>query len=186
MRPHRPQHARLPCPSLSPRICLNSCLLSRGCCPTISPSAAPFLLLPSIFPSIRVFSSESALCIRWPKFWSFSFTISPSTERSGLISLRMDWLDLLAAQGTLKSRLQHRSLEASVLPCSAFLMVQLSCPYMTMELSSSAFSAGGVYSPSTHTLVLWAVDTAPGPFLVDGLGWTWGPFLVDGLGWTWV
>ena len=89
------------------------------------------LLLPSIFPSIRVFSNESALCIRWPKYWSFSFNISPSNELSGLISFRMDCLDLLAVQGTLKSLLQHHSSKASVLWCSAFFMVQLSHLYMT-------------------------------------------------------
>ena len=91
----------------------------------------PLLLLPSIFPSIRIFSNESALHIRWPKNWSFSFSISPSSEHLGLISFRMDWLDLLAVQGTLKSLLQHHSSKASVLQCSAFLMVQLSHPYMT-------------------------------------------------------
>ena len=91
----------------------------------------PLLLLPSIFPSIRVFSNESALCIRWQKFWSFSFNISPSNEHSGLISFRMDWLDLLAVQGTLKSLLQHHSSKASILQCSPFLIVQLSLPYMT-------------------------------------------------------
>jgi len=91
----------------------------------------PLLLLPSIFPSIRVFSSESVLHIRWPKYWSFSFNISPSKEYSGLISFRMDWLDLLAIQGTLKSLLQHHSSKASILWCSAFFMVQLSYPYMT-------------------------------------------------------
>ena len=85
----------------------------------------PLLLLPLIFPSIRVFSNESALCIRWPKYWSCSFSISPSNEYSGLISFRMDWLDLLAVQGTLKSLLQHHSSKASVLQCSAFFMVQL-------------------------------------------------------------
>ena len=82
----------------------------------------PLLLLPSIFPSIRVFSNESALCIRWPKYWSFSFNISPSNEYSGLIFFRMDWLDLLAVQGTLKSFLQHHSSKASILQCSAFFM----------------------------------------------------------------
>ena len=91
----------------------------------------PFLLLPSIFPSIRVFSNESGLHIRWPKYWSFSFSISPSNEYSGLISFRIDWLDLLAVQGTLKSLLQHHSSKASILQCSAFFMVQLSHPYMT-------------------------------------------------------
>ena len=91
----------------------------------------PLLLPPSIFPSIRLFSNESALCIRWPKYWSFSFNISPSNEHSGLISFRMDWLDLLAVQGTLKSLLQHHSSIASILLPSAFFIVQLSHPYMT-------------------------------------------------------
>ena len=93
----------------------------------------PFLLLPSIFPSIRVFSNESVLCIRWPKYWSFSFNISPSDVYSGLISFRIDWLDLLAVQGTLKSLLQHHSSKASILQCSAFFIVQLSHAYMTTE-----------------------------------------------------
>ena len=91
----------------------------------------PLLLLPSIFPSIRVFSNESALLIRWPKYWSFSFNISPSKEHPGLISFRMVWLDLLVVQGTLKSLLQHHSLKASILQRSAFFIVQLSHPYMT-------------------------------------------------------
>ena len=91
----------------------------------------PFLLLPSIFPSIRVFSNESALHVRWPKYWSFSFNISPSNEHAGLVSFRMDWLDLLAVQGTLKSLLQHHSSKASILQCSALFIVQLSHPYMT-------------------------------------------------------
>ena len=93
------------------------------CCPPLLP--------PSIFPSIRVFSSESVLCIRWPKYWSFSFSISPSNEYSGLISFMMDWLDLLAVQGTLKSLLQHHSSKPLILQCSAFFIVQLSYPYMT-------------------------------------------------------
>ena len=91
----------------------------------------PLLLLPSIFPSIRVFSNESALSIRWPKYWSFSFNISPTKEHPGLISFRMDWLDLLAVQGTLKSLLQHHSSRASILQRAAFFTVQLSHPYMT-------------------------------------------------------
>ena len=93
----------------------------------------PLLLLPSIFPSFRVFSSESALHIRWPKYWSFSFTISPSKEYSGLISFRIDWWDLLTVQGTLKSLLQQHSSKAPIFWCSAFFMVQLSHPYMTTE-----------------------------------------------------
>ena len=91
----------------------------------------PLLLLPSIFPNIRVFSNESVLRIRWPKYWSFSFSISPSSEYSALISFRMDWLDLLAVQGTLRSLFQHHSSKASILRCSAFFIVQLSHPYMT-------------------------------------------------------
>ena len=103
----------------------------------------PLLLLPSIFPSIRVFSNESALSIRWPKYWSFSFSISPSNEHPGLISFRMDWLDLLAVQGTLKSLLQHHSSKASILLYSAFFTVQLSHPYMntgkTIALTRQTF-----------------------------------------------
>ena len=91
----------------------------------------PLLLLPSILPGIRIFSNESVLCLRWPKYWSFNFSISPANEYSGLISLRIDSLDLLAVQGTLKSLLQHRSSKASILWCSAFFVVQLSHPYMT-------------------------------------------------------
>ena len=91
----------------------------------------PLSLLPSIFPSIRVFSNESALCIRWPKYWSFSFNISPSSEHSELISSKMDWLDLLAVQGTLKNLLQHHNSKASILQHSAFFIVQFSHPYMT-------------------------------------------------------
>ena len=91
----------------------------------------PLLLMPSIFPSIRVFSNGLALCIRWPKYWSFSFSISPANNYSGLVSFRLDWFDLTAVQGTLKSLLQHHSSKASVLQCSAFVMVQLSHTYMT-------------------------------------------------------
>ena len=111
LQPHGLQHIRLPCPSPSPRACSNSCLLSLWCRPTIS-FHRHLLLLPSIFLSIRVFSNESAPCIRWPKYWSFS--ISPSSEYLGLISFRVDWFDLFAVQGTLKSLLQHHSLKASI------------------------------------------------------------------------
>ena len=116
---HGLQHTRLPCPSLSSRICPSSCSLSRWCHPTIS-SCRP-LLLPSILPSIRVFSNESGLHIRWPKYWSFSFNIIPFNEHPGLISFRVDWLYLLAVQGTLKSLLQHRSSKASILTALSFL-----------------------------------------------------------------
>ena len=131
LRPHEWKHARPPClsntnfqsstkpMSIESVIPSNHLILFR-----------PLLLLPSIFPSIRVFSNESALHIRWPKYWSFSFSISPSNEYSGLISFRMDWLDLLAVQGTLKSLLQHHSSKAQF-RCSAFFTVQLSHPYMS-------------------------------------------------------
>ena len=109
LRPHGLQHARPPCPSPTP-IYPNSCPSSWWCHPTISSSVVrPLLLLPSIFPSIRVFSNESALAIRWPMYWNFSFCISPSNEYSGLIFFRMDWFDLLAVQGTLKSLFQHHN-----------------------------------------------------------------------------
>ena len=127
--PHEPQHARPPYPSPTPGVHPNPRPLGCWCHPTIS-SCHPLLLLLSIFPIIRVFSNESALCIRWPKYWSFSFNISPSDEHPGLI-FRMDWLDLLAVQGILKSLLQYQSSKASVLQCSAFFTVQLSHSYMT-------------------------------------------------------
>ena len=127
--PHGLQHARLPCPSPIPGACSNSCPSSQWCHSTIL--FFPLLLLPSIFPSIRVFSSESVLRIRWPKYWSFSFNISHSNEYSGLISFRMDWFDLLSVQGTLRSILQHHSSKASILWRSAFFVGQLSHPYMT-------------------------------------------------------
>ena len=125
LRPHELQRERPPCPSQTPRVHPNPCPLSRWCHPTIS-SSHLLLLLPSIPPSIRVFSSESALHIRWPKYWRFSFIISPSSEHPGLISFRMDWLDLLAVQGTLRSLLQHYSSKASILQISAFCKDQLS------------------------------------------------------------
>ena len=109
----------------------NSCPLSQWCHWSISSSVIPFFLPPSIYPNIRVFSNETVLRIRWPKSWSFSFNISPSNEYSGLISFRMNWLDLLAVQGTLKSLLQHHSSKASILWHSAFFIVQLSYPYIT-------------------------------------------------------
>ena len=122
--PGLPVHHQLP--ELLKLMSIESVILSDHlilCC--------PLLLLPSIFPSIRVFSNESVLCIKWPKYWSFSFIISPSNEYSELISFRMDWLDLLAIQGILKSLLQHHSSKASILRSSAFFIVQLSHPYMT-------------------------------------------------------
>ena len=112
LQPHGLQHAWPPCPSPTPRVYSNSCPLRRWCHPTISSSCHLLLLSPSIFPSIRVFSSESVFRIRWPKYWGFIFSTNPSSEYSGLISFRMDWLGLLAVQGTLKSLLQHHSSKA--------------------------------------------------------------------------
>ena len=131
MQPHGLPHARPPCPPPTPKSPPKFMSIE-----SVMPSnhlilCHPLLLPPSIFPSIRVLSNESAFRIRWPKYWTFSFNISPSKEHTGLISFRMDWLDLLAVQGTLKSLLQHHSSKASVLWHSAFFTVQLSHPYMT-------------------------------------------------------
>ena len=128
--PHEPQHTRPRCPSPAPGVHPNPCPSSQWCHPTIS-SSVVLLLLPPVPLSIRVFSNESALCIRWPMYWSFSFNISPSSKHPGLISFRMDWLNLLAVQGTLKSLLQHHNSKASVLWGSAFFILQLSHPHMT-------------------------------------------------------
>ena len=130
LQPHESQHARPPCPSPTPRVQPNSCPSSRWCHPAISSSVIPFSSCPQCLPA-SVFSNESVLCIRWPKYWSFSFSIIPSKEHPGLISFKMDWWDLLAVQGTLKSLLQHHSSKASILQCSAFFTVQLSHPYTT-------------------------------------------------------
>jgi len=124
LRPHELQHTRLSCPSLSPWVCSNSYPLSQWCHPAISSSDTHFSNLPSIFPSIMVFSNESALHIRWPKYWSLS--ISSSSEYSELIWFRIDWFDLFPVQRTLKSLLQHHSSKASILWCPDFFMVQLS------------------------------------------------------------
>ena len=132
----------------------------------------PLFLLPSLFPSIRVFSDESALCIRWPKCWSYSFSISPSNEHPGLISFRMDWLNLLAVQGTLKSLLQHHSSKASILLCSAFFTVQLSHPHMTtgntIALSRWTF-VGKVMSPLFNMLSRLVIAFLPS----KGLSVSW-------------
>ena len=126
--PHELQHARPPCPSQTPGVYSNTCPSKRWCHPAI---CCPLPLLPPIPPSIRVFSNESTLRMRRPKYWSPSFSISPSNEHPGLICFRMDWLDLLAVQGTLKSLLQHHRSKATILQHSAFFIVQLSHPYMT-------------------------------------------------------
>ena len=131
LRPHGLEYTRPPCPSPMFRS-----LLKLMSIESVMPSNhlilfRPLLLLPPIPPSIRIFSNESTLFLRWPKYWSFSFNISPSNEHPGLICFGMDWLDLLAVQGTLKNLLQHHSSKASVLQCSTFFIVQLSHPYMT-------------------------------------------------------
>ena len=115
LRSHESQHARPPCPSPTPGVHSDSCPSSQWCHPAISSSVVPFSSCPQIPPSLRVFSNESTLCMRWPKYWSFSFSIISSKEHPGLISFRMDWLDLLAVQGTLKSLLQHHSSKVSIL-----------------------------------------------------------------------
>ena len=132
LRPYCLQHIRLHCPSPTPRACLKFKPIKR-----VMPSnhlilCRPLLLWPSIFPNIRVFSSESDLCIQWPKYWTFSFSISPSNDYSVLISFRMDWFDFHAVQGTLKSLLQHHSSKASILWHLAFFIVPLSHPYITI------------------------------------------------------
>ena len=135
--PHGLQHARPPCPSPTPRVYSNSCPLSRWCHPTISSSVVPFSSCLQSFPASGS-SNESVLGIRWPKYWCFS--ISPSNEYSGLISFRMDWLDLLAVQGTLKSLLQHHSSKASILWCSAFFIVQCVATSKPEDISFPFFS----------------------------------------------
>ena len=164
LRPVGLQHARPSCPlptlSLLKLMSIESVMSSNHLilCP-------PLLLLPPIFLSIRVFSNESALCITWPKYWSFSFNISPSNEHPGLISFRMDWLDLLGVQGTLKSLLQHHSSKASILWCSAFFTVQLSHPYMTTRKTVVL---------SSLDLFPWRGQKVLGPyFLIPIVRWRW-------------
>ena len=147
LQPHESQHTRPPCPSPTPRVHSDSLSLSEvesnstsvkltDSIESVMPSSHlilchSLLLLPPISPNIRVFSKESVLPMRWPKYWSFSFSISPSNEYSGLIAIRMDWLDLLAVQGTLRNLLQHYSSKVSILQDSAFFIIQLSQPYVT-------------------------------------------------------
>ena len=141
LQPHESQHARPPCPSPAPGVHWDSRPSSQWCHPAISSSVVPFSSCPqSLLAS--VFSNESTLRMRWPKYWSFSFSIIPSKEIPGLISFRMDWLDLLAVQGTLKSLLQHHSSKASTLQHSAFLTVQLSHPYMTTLPNHYSITSG--------------------------------------------
>ena len=132
LQPHGLRHARLPCPSLFPGVCSNSCPLSQWCHPTISSSATFFSSCPQSFPASGSFPNESNLSTSWPKDWNLSFSISPSNECSGLIPFRIDKFDLLAVQEALKSLLQHHSSKASIPQHSAFFIVQLSHPYMTI------------------------------------------------------
>ena len=160
-------------------------LLKLMCIELVMPSnhlifCRPLLLLPSVFPSIRVFSNESVLCIRWPKYWSFSFSISPSNEYSKLISLRTDWLDLIAVQGTLKGLLQHHSSKAAILWCSTFFIVQLSHPYRTtgktVALSRWTF-VGKVISLLFNTLSRLVITFLPRSKCLL-ISWLQSPFAV--------
>ena len=130
-QPSEPQHARPPCPSPTPRVYPNPCPLSRWSHATISSYVIPFSSCPQSLPASGPFQMSQLYCIWWPKYWSFGFNISPSNEHPGLISFRMDWLELLAVHGTLKRLIQHHSSKASILWCSAFFRVQISHPYMT-------------------------------------------------------
>ena len=168
LRTHGVQHARLPCPSKTPRAYSNSSLES------VMPSnhlilCHPLLLLSSVFPNIRVFSNESVLPIRQPKYWSFSFNISPSNEHSGLISFRIDWLDILAVQGTLKSLLQHHSSKSSILQHSAFFLVQLSHPYMTTGKTIASTAAAAAKSLQSHPTLCDPRDGSPPGSPVPGI-----------------
>ena len=165
MRPHESQHARPLCPSPTPGVHSDTSIES------VMPSShlilcRPLLLLPPIPPSIRVFSSESTLRMRWPKYWSFSFNTSPSNEHPGLISFRMDWVDLLGVQGTLKSLLQHHSSKASILR-SAFFIVQLSHPYITTGKTIALTAAAK--SPQLCPTLCDPIDGSPPGSPVPGI-----------------
>ena len=167
LRPHGLQHARPPCPSPTPGVYPNSCPLTWVIPSNYPILCHPLLLLPPIFPSIRVFSNESVLHTRWPKYWHFSFSISPSNEYSGLISFTIDWLDLLAIQGTLKSLLQHHSSKASILQHSAFFIVQLSHQYMTTDVCAKC-----LISKAENQHRNWSKSKCLGPamLMVVGVG----------------
>ena len=155
---HEPQHFRPPCPSPTPGIYPNSCPSSQWCHPAISSSVVPVSSCPQPLPA-SVFSNELTLCMRWPKYWSFSFSVSPSNEHPRLICFRMDWLDLLVVQGILKSLLKHHSSKASILQLSAFFTVQLLHLYMT--------------TGKTIALNRWTfVDKAMSLILICCLGWS--------------
>ena len=178
LRPHGLQHPRLPCPLLSPRVCSDSWSTELMMPSNHLILCHPLLLLPSIFPSIRVFLNKSALCSRWPKYWSFSY--SPSNEYSGLISFRIDWFGLLVVQGTLKSLFQNHNSKASILWCSAFFMVQLSHLFTTVgktiALTVQTFVIK-VMSPLFNTLSRFVIAFLPrGKCLL--ILWLQSPFTV--------
>ena len=154
LQPHGMQHTRLPCPSPTPGACSHSCPPSWCCHPTISSSAITFYSCLQSFP-VPGSSNKSGLRIRWPNYWSFSFSISPSNEYSGLISIRIDWFDILAVQGTLKNLLQQHNSKAPILWCSAFFMIQLSNPYMT--------------TGKTIALTIWTFVSKVMPLLFNAL-----------------
>jgi len=166
-------------PSPTPGACSNSCPLSQWCHPTLS----SLLLLLSVFPSIRVFSNESVLCIRWPKYWSFSFSISPSNEYSELISFRMDWLDLLAVQGTLKSLLQHHSSKASILRHSASYRVRFLLSFCSFFLWCARLNEVVILSADDWVCILvlfivWmrrSAQDAAGGWVMQGPVFKWFP-----------
>ena len=165
MRLHESQRTRLPCPSPTSGVHPNSSIES------VMPSShlilcCPLLLLPPISPSIRIFSNESTLCMRWPKYWSFSLNISPSNEQPELVSFRMDCLDLLAVQGTLKSFLQHHGSKASILRHSAFFTVQLSHPYMTTGKTTALTAAKSLQSCPT---LCDPIDSSPPGSAIPGI-----------------
>ena len=172
--PHGLQHSRFPCLSLSPRVYSNSCPSSQWCYLSISSSAIPFSFFLQSFPSIRVFSNELALRIRWSKYWSFSFSNSSFNECPGLISFRIDWFTLFAVQGTLKNLLQHHSLKTSILQHSAFFMVQLSHLYMTTGKNKAEIDAF-FWNSLAFLMIQWMLaiwSLVPLPFLNSA--WTSG------------
>ena len=179
LQPHTLQHSRPPCPSPTLRAYQTHLHQVGDAIQPSHPLSSPSLH-PSIFPSIRVFSSESVLCIRWPKDWSFNFNISPYNEFSRLISFRIDWLDLLAVQGTLKSLLQHHSLNPSIPQCSAFFIIQLSHPYMTTRktivLTRWTFAGKGL-SLLFNMLSRLVIAFLPRSkhLLISWLQWFWSP-----------
>ena len=172
-------HSRLPCPSPTPRAYSNACPSSQWCYPNISSSVIPSPPVLNLSEHQGLFN-ESALHIRWPKYWSFSFNMSPSNEHSGRISFRMDWLDLLAVQGTLKSLLQHHSLKAAILRGSAFFIVQLSLPSMTTgkTIALTRWTFGGkVMSLLFNMLSRLVITFLPWSkhLLISWLQWFWSP-----------